>query len=83
MSDSSAIQHSLKKLEKARSGLKRLEQAKDPRETESAWSDLILAAASIYSKLEQGSKASGGSAKGWYGRIKHERRNDTLRTAGI
>jgi hypothetical protein len=77
MSESTALQHCLKRLEKARSALQRLEQTKDPRETESAWSDLIMAAASIYSKLEQGSKVNG-IAVAWYGRVKNERKKDSL-----
>lgn len=75
--DMSCLASCSKRLEKARLALQRLEQTKDPVETESAWSDLILAASSIYSKLEQGSKITG-SAVGWYGRKSHERKNDPL-----
>jgi hypothetical protein len=78
MSDTPALQNCSKRLEKAQSALQQLEQTKDPRETESAWLDLILAATSIYSKLLQGSKLSGGSAKGWYDLKMHERKNDSL-----
>jgi hypothetical protein len=77
MSYSKTIQNCLKRLEKARAALQRLDQATDLPETESAWSDLIMAAASIYSKLENGSKVSG-HATAWYGRVKHERKNDSL-----
>jgi hypothetical protein len=77
MSDSTAIQLCLKKLEKAQSALQRLEHAKNLKETEAAWSDLLMAAASIYSKLEQASKLTG-KTTAWYGRVKHERKTDTL-----
>jgi hypothetical protein len=38
---------------------------------------LLLAAAGVYSKLEQASKSSG-KAAAWFGRVKHERRADPL-----
>jgi hypothetical protein len=75
--DSPAIQQCLKRLEKATLALHRLDQSNDLKETEAAWSDLIMAAGSIYSKLEQASKTSG-KLNAWYGRVKHERKTDTL-----
>jgi hypothetical protein len=78
MTDSPAILQSLARLEKANDALKRLETAKSLKEGESAWSDLLLAGNAVYSKLEQGSKVSGGKAAGWFGRAKKERKDDPL-----
>jgi hypothetical protein len=77
MSDSPAIQHSLKKLEKVELAVARLEQAQNIKDTETAWSDFLMAAGSIYSKFEHASKRNGVAAA-WYGRVKHERKTDTL-----
>lgn len=77
MSESSAIRHSIARLEKARAALASLESANTLGEAESAWSDLLLAANGIYSKLEQGSKTSG-RAEGWFGRAKRARKDDPL-----
>jgi hypothetical protein len=44
---------------------------------EDAWSDLLMAAAKIYTKLEQGSKTGGPSAP-WFGHKLHQRKNDPL-----
>lgn len=77
MPDSIAIQHSRQRLNKVRSALARLETAAERVEIESAWSDLLLAASGIYSKLEQGSKANG-RASAWFGRVKSERKQDPL-----
>src|SRR5207249_4288002 len=46
-------------------------------DAELAWSAFIMAASTIYSKLEQGAKSSGKS-QGWFGRKKKERRTDAL-----
>jgi len=65
------------KLEKAELAVARLEQAQNIKDTETAWSDFLMAAGSIYSKFEQASKRNGVAAA-WYGRVKHERKTDTL-----
>lgn len=78
MSKSPAIYQSLARLDKARDALKRLETAKSLNEGEGAWSDLLIAGNAVYSKLEQGSKAAGGKAAGWFGRIKKTRKDDPL-----
>lgn len=44
---------------------------------EKAWTDFLTMANRIYTKLEQGSKASGKS-RGWYGQKRGERRKDPL-----
>jgi hypothetical protein len=43
----------------------------------SAWADYLLAANSIFSKLEQGAK-SNNKSKAWFGRIKNLRKTDDL-----
>ena len=44
---------------------------------EEAWTDFLLAASTIYTKLEQGAKTSGQSAA-WFGRKKKQRRDDPV-----
>lgn len=41
------------------------------------WSDFLIAASAVYSKLEQGSKTTGRSPE-WFGRKKRERKDDEL-----
>jgi hypothetical protein len=78
MTESASIRHSIARLEKAQDALKRLDAASTLDEAESAWSDLLLSGNAIYSKLEQGSKVSGGRASGWFGRAKKVRKDDPL-----
>jgi hypothetical protein len=77
MPDTVPIQHCLLRLQKAKVALSRLEATTDRAEIESAWSDLLLAASGIYSKLEQASKVSG-KPKTWFGLKKKERKDDPL-----
>ena len=65
------------RLRRAQSALERLEQAMTNRERETAWSEFLLASHALYSKLEHGSKGCGKS-EAWFGRKKHERKNDEL-----
>lgn len=65
------------RLRRARDALERLEQTTTNKERETAWSDFLLASHAVYSKLEQGSKGCGKS-QAWFGRKKHERKNDEL-----
>lgn len=65
------------RLRRARGALERLEQATSNKERETAWSEFLLASHALYSKLEQGSKGCGKS-QAWFGRKKHERKNDEL-----
>jgi hypothetical protein len=76
--DSPALQKCLERFEKAKAALQRLEASQDPKETAFAWSDLLMAAGSLYSKLQQAAKITGGAAKTWYDRVKEERKTDTL-----
>jgi len=75
--DSHAVDHAKGRLRKAEKSLEALKAAANYDEAEEAWSDFLLAAATIYSKLEQGSKSRGTSA-GWFGRKKKERKDDPL-----
>jgi hypothetical protein len=77
MAMSLAIRQSLARLEKTRRALKTLQGATTLADAESAWSDLLLSASSIYSKLEQGSKTNS-VTKAWFGRIRHLRKSDPL-----
>jgi hypothetical protein len=72
-----AIEQAKTKLRKAERALEALKTADGFESAEEAWSDFLLAASTIYSKLEQGSKSNGSSA-GWYGRKKKERKDDQL-----
>jgi hypothetical protein len=67
--DSQAVEQAQSRLRRAKKALEALKTATNYEEAEEAWSDLLLASATIYSKLEQGSKSKGTSA-GWFGRKK-------------
>lgn len=72
-----AITHANIRLQRAREALARLErETRYPVFTE-IWSDFLLAAAGVYSKLETGSKDCPKS-KPWFGRKKHDRKTDPL-----
>jgi hypothetical protein len=75
--DPIAVEHAKRRLRKAERAIDALKAATDFDSAEEAWTDFLLAASAVYSKLEQGSKANGKSA-GWYGRKKKERRDDPL-----
>ena len=77
MIESASIRQSVARLRKARDALTRLEAAMTLDDAESAWADLLLSGNAIYSKLEQGSKASG-KASAWFGRAKKARKDDPL-----
>jgi hypothetical protein len=75
--DSTAVEQAKTRLNKAEKALEALKTATNFAEAEEAWTDFLLAAATIYSKLEQGSKSSGKSS-GWFARKKKERKDDPL-----
>ena len=75
--DPSAVAHSWARIRKAEKSLIALEAASNYEEAEEAWSDFLLAASGVYSKLEQGAKTKGSSA-GWFGRKRRERKDDPL-----
>lgn len=76
MSDSVAIQHCIKKLDRARDALKDLVEATDFAKAEKAWTDLLLAVSGFYAKLATAKKD--GPAKVWFAKVKEERRTDAL-----
>jgi hypothetical protein len=75
--DKKAVTASHASIAKAASSLEALKNAKTFPQFEAAWSDFLLAAGRVFSKLEQGAKISGPS-KAWYGHQKHLRRTDPL-----
>jgi hypothetical protein len=75
--DKQAVEHANGRLRKAEKALEALKNADSYETAEEAWSDFLLAASTIYSKLEQGSKSKGTSA-GWFGRKKKERKDDPV-----
>lgn len=73
-----AIEQANSRLQRAKTALTVLQdKTATVAELRMAWSDFLLAAAGLYSKLEQGSKDSPKS-QSWFGRVKHIRRSDPL-----
>lgn len=66
-----------RRLEKASTCLKRMEDSRSFEEFESAWTDFLIALNTIHTALEQGAKTSPQSRQ-WYGGKKAERRKDAL-----
>jgi hypothetical protein len=75
--DHLAVEQAKARLQRAKKAIQALEAADSYEAAESAWTDFLLSASTIYSKLEQGSK-SNGQSQGWFGRKKKERRDDPL-----
>lgn len=72
-----AIEQARARLAKARGAATDLAKADSFAAFQVLWSDFLIAAAGIYSKLEQGAKGSGVS-EAWFGRKKHDRKKDPL-----
>lgn len=72
-----AIRHANQRLATAGEAMEELKLATTLEATEVAWSKFLVAAMTIYTKLEQGSKTAGVSAA-WFGRKKHVRKTDEL-----
>ncbi len=72
-----AIEQAKARLHKAEKSLAELKAAEYFDDAESAWSDFLLAASGIYSKLEQGSKGYPKSDP-WFGAEKNLRKTDPL-----
>jgi hypothetical protein len=72
-----AIRQATGRLEAAKIAVDRLRNAATYEEAEAAWTTFLVAANTIYPKLEQGAKQSGKSAP-WFGRKKHDRKQDEL-----
>lgn len=75
--DANALRQAKSRLAKAILAIEAMRVATNVEEAEAAWTDFLLAAATIYSKLEQGAK-SNGKSQAWFGRKKKERRDDQL-----
>lgn len=72
-----AIEHAKVRLQKAEKALADLKAAEYFDDAESAWSDFLLAASGVYSKLEQGAKGYPKSEP-WFGAEKNLRKTDPL-----
>jgi hypothetical protein len=72
-----ALEHAKERLERAKQAGEMLSNATSFADTRRAWSDFLLAASAIYSKLEQGAKSNPKSLF-WFGTKKKERRDDEL-----
>ena len=72
-----AIEQAKVRLLKAEKALAELNAAEYFDDAESAWSDFLLAASGIYSKLEQGAKGYPASDP-WFGKEKNLRKKDPL-----
>jgi len=72
-----AIEQAKSRLDKAEKALSALKSAQCFDDAESAWSDFLLAASGVYSKLEQGAKGYPKSEP-WFGREKKLRKTDPL-----
>lgn len=75
--DKTAVAASYVSLAKAAAAIEAMRNAKTFPELEAAWSDFLLAAGRIFSKLEQGAK-SNGTSRAWFGRQRHTRRSEPL-----
>ena len=72
-----AVEQSKQRLAKAEKAFQAMKTAKTLDDTEEAWTDFLVAASAIYSKLGEGAKGNSKS-KAWFDKKKAERRNDPL-----
>lgn len=75
--DSEAVEQAKVRLQKAEKALQELQAATNYDGAESAWIDFLVAASTIYSKLQQGAK-SNAKSRAWYASKKKERKEDPL-----
>jgi hypothetical protein len=75
--DTKAVNQAYERLERAASAIEDLANATEYWEKEAAWSNFLLAAYTIFSKLEQGAKKRPKS-DGWFSQVKGERKRDPL-----
>jgi hypothetical protein len=73
----SAVSQAKQRLIKLEKSLAGLRAAGTTEEAEEAWTDFLVAASTIYSKLEQGAKGYR-ITEPWFGRKKKERKDDQL-----
>lgn len=74
--DRHGVRQAWERLHKAQKAYSAITDAENFGQVESAWTDFLLAASAVYSKLERGAK--GTSSAPWFGKKKHERRTDPL-----
>lgn len=72
-----ALHQAQQRLDRVRSAVERLKDFQSHRDADNAWSDFLLAANGIYSKLEQGAKGCPESYA-WFGKKLQERKADEL-----
>jgi hypothetical protein len=72
-----AIQIASEHLAQVRTALDQINSAQSLTDVETAWSNFLVAANRVYTKLEQGSK-SNGSSIAWFGRKKNERKKNKM-----
>lgn len=72
-----ALKQARERLEKAQQALRTLKEARSLQEMRDQWHDLLLAASTVFSKLEQGAKGCGQS-EAWFGKRRKERKDDPL-----
>lgn len=75
--ESRALDQAIVRLVRAEKALTSFESSENYSDAEDAWIDFLVAASTIYSKLEQGAKGDG-ACEAWFGRKKNERRKDPL-----
>lgn len=75
--DQRAVDAAQIQLNRAVQSLNALKASNDLAAIETHWAAFLESAGRVFTKLEQGSKASG-TSKGWWGRRLHERRTDPL-----
>jgi hypothetical protein len=75
--DPRAVDQAKQKLRKADMAFHALTSAQNYAAVEEAWTDFLLSAASVYSKLRQGAKGNGKS-EAWFGRKIKDRKDDPL-----
>jgi hypothetical protein len=64
-------------MERAERALDEFREATSYAAAESAWTDLLLASGTFFSKLEQGAKGAS-SSEYWFGLKKHQRKTDPV-----
>ncbi len=72
-----ALVQARQRFARADAAIAEFEAASNYCEAETAWTDFLLAASTIYSKLEQGAKGNGKSGA-WFGRQKKARKDNQI-----
>lgn len=72
-----AVHQAERRLERARNAITRMHATRSFVEAQEAWSDFLLAANGVYTKLENGARGCSISTP-WFGRKRHDRKSDPL-----